>query len=338
MVSPAQFITPIETMGLADALCTSITRQVLSDMQRWRRASNHFKASINLSMDCAHDLELPQKLDEMAREFEVPPDQLIMEITESRLMADKALVLETLTRLSIKGFELSIDDFGTGYSSLSQLAALPFSELKVDRSFVNNASSDNKSMAILQSTLTIARSLGMEVVAEGVETFDQLDILRALADVTIQGFLVARPMPAQQLEKWLSDWRPGLVSSPGCDRRFSLLVVDDSESMRMVIKAEFAQRLRNARIFEAEDGEQAIEIIKNNSIDAASVDFHMPGLHGIELLKQLRNFSPATRFMMLTADLSERIARESVANGALYMHKPLNTHQLERAIRYFLEI
>jgi CheY-like chemotaxis protein len=289
-------------------------------------------------MDCAFQLDLPERLQALLKKYAVPAKQIIIEVTESRLMADQSAAMETLTRLSLLGFILSIDDFGTGYSSLAKVAALPFGELKLDLSFVQQAGMDIKADAILQSTVTLGRSLGMEVVAEGVETFEQLDILRNFGALVVQGFLVARPMSAKQFEGWLANWRPGFHTKPGCARQFSLLVVDDDRAMRAVIEAELVDRMPAVRVFTAANGEEALSIATNNFIDAATLDFHMPGIDGLKLLRRLRNCCPTARYVLLTSDLSELTAREATRLGALYCPKPLIAPQADRIVRYFLEL
>jgi CheY-like chemotaxis protein len=251
-------------------------------------------------------------------------------------MEDRSAALETLTRLSLTGLRLSIDDFGTGYSSLAQVSALPFSELKVDGSFVQRSSTDAKARAIMLSTVTLGRSLGMDVVAEGVELFDQLDRLRECATSVIQGFLIARPMPADTFMQWLDDWRPGTSDKPGCARALSLLVVDDSASMRALISAELSKHFPDATIVTANSGEDALALAeKGTVIDAATLDFHMPGLDGLELLRRLKNKFPAGRYAMLTSDLSESTAQEASRLGALYCPKPMTDSQIARVARFF---
>jgi CheY-like chemotaxis protein len=288
-------------------------------------------------MDCAFHLDLPDRMNALLRKHGANAEQVVIEVTESRLMEDRAAALETLTRVSLAGFRLSIDDFGTGYSSLSQVAALPFGELKVDGSFVQQSTVDAKARAIMRSTVTLGRSLGLDVVAEGVETFDQLELLRECETPTIQGYLVARPMPADQFERWLDNWRPGLYDAPGCTRQFTLLVVDDSSSMRAVISAEMAQRLPEAKVLAAASGEEALNIADQQPIDAATLDFHMPGLDGLELLRRLKNKCPAARYALLTGDLAEATAREATRLGALYCPKPMTAPQADRLVRYFIE-
>ena len=201
---PAQFVPAMEAAGLADELFFSIASQALADTARWRAQGIWTRTSVNMSMDTAHNLEVPERLLAMAGAAGLQAGDLVIEVTESRLMVERTLAMETLTRLSMMGFLLSIDDFGTGYSSLVQLVDLPFRELKIDASFVQRAATEHKAGAILRIAITIGANLGMEVVAEGVETLQQLDFLRHCGGSVVQGYHFARPMPFTECTAWLS--------------------------------------------------------------------------------------------------------------------------------------
>ncbi len=129
---------------------------------------------------------------------------VMIEIAESRLSRNLMLVQEILTRLRLKGFGLSLDDFGTGYSSLEQLHRMPFTELKIDRGFVHGAVTDSRSRAVFESSVDLARKLGMTTVAEGVENEDDLRLTQELGCELVQGYYFAKPMPAADLERWIA--------------------------------------------------------------------------------------------------------------------------------------
>ncbi len=335
LISPGMFVPEIEQAGLADELFFCMLNQVLADMRRWKANDCLFKVSVNLSMACALQLDLPEKISALLERHAVPVEQLVIEVTESQLMGDVSAALETLTRLSLLGLTLSIDDFGTGYSSLSQVAALPFTELKIDGSFVQNAGKNVKANAILDSMITLGRSLGMSVVAEGIETHDQLDFLRRSGAHVLQGYLIAKPMPANQLDSWLAEWRPGTMDHPGCQRPFAILVIDDEKTMRQIGETQFKAHFPDAVILTAANGEEALKIFGRQTIDAATVDYIMPGMDGLALLQKLRNLNPACRFVLLTADTHEATAQEATRLGALYCPKPLSESQLKRIVRFF---
>ena len=203
MIGPARFVPAIEAAGLSDPLFLAMAQAVLSDMVRWRSMGIHMKAAINMSMDTALNLTMPEQLLALVQARRLHPGDLIIEVTESKLMVERTLAMETLTRLSLMGFVLSIDDFGTGYSSLVQLVDLPFRELKIDSRFVQRAMTERKAETILRISITIGLTLGMGVVAEGVETADQIEFLRGCGGTIVQGYHLARPMPVDACTAWL---------------------------------------------------------------------------------------------------------------------------------------
>jgi EAL domain-containing protein (putative c-di-GMP-specific phosphodiesterase class I) len=140
------------------------------------------------------------------RETAASPADLTLEITESRLMSPSPAPLENLVRLRMQGFGLSIDGFGTGHSSLAQLRDVPFTELKIDRGFVHGARENLLIRPMLEGSVSIAQRLGLQTVAEGVETEDDWAFLREIGCDVAQGYFIGRPMPADQLQDWLADW------------------------------------------------------------------------------------------------------------------------------------
>ncbi len=210
MVFPDQFIGVAEAHGLIDDLTRVVLRDALAQSRAWRDAGLALRVAVNVSMD---NLAAPSFADFVAAEAiaaGVAPAEIVLEVTESRLMADLRAPLEILTRLRLKRFRLSIDDFGTGHSSLAQLRDIPFDELKIDRGFVHGAHSDVTLRAIFESNLYLARQLGIEVVAEGVEDQADWDFLRNAGCDLAQGYFIARPMPAAELPGWIESWRARL--------------------------------------------------------------------------------------------------------------------------------
>ena len=165
------------------------------------------QVAVNLSMDNLVSLDFLDLVVGLAAKAGVPPQMMELEVTESRLMEDLRTPLEILTRLRLKRFRLSIDDFGTGHSSLAQLRDLPFDELKIDQSFVHGAWNNEKLRAMFDSSLGLARQLGMEVVAEGVEDQADWDFVRKTGCEIAQGYFIARPMPAADLPGWIQSWQ-----------------------------------------------------------------------------------------------------------------------------------
>lgn len=206
MVFPDQFIGVAETHGLIDDLTRVVLTSALAQAKVWQDEGLALRVAINVSMDNLASLDFPDFVAGLAANAGVWPQEVVLEVTESRLMLDMRAPLEVLTRLRLKRFRLSIDDFGTGNSSLAQLRDIPFDELKIDQSFVHRAWIDETLRAMYDASLGLARQLGMAVVAEGVEDRDDWDLLRRTGCDFAQGYFIARPMPAADLPGWIQTW------------------------------------------------------------------------------------------------------------------------------------
>ncbi|MGE0255347.1 MAG: EAL domain-containing protein [Alphaproteobacteria bacterium] len=206
IVAPDRFVPVAEQAGLIGRLTDDIFAKAMANAGRWRVDGIDLKISVNVSADSLTDLTLPDRLAERAVAHGVEPTRIMLEVTESRLMADVARTLETLTRLRLKGIGLSIDDFGTGYSSMEQLRRVPFVELKIDRAFVAGATHDADARAMLESSIDLARKLDLSIVAEGAESEEDMNLVTALGCDEVQGYFVARPMPAHDLLAWIERW------------------------------------------------------------------------------------------------------------------------------------
>jgi diguanylate cyclase (GGDEF)-like protein len=201
---------PHEFLGLAErtGLIGDITRWVLEAAVRqcaaWRRSGLELPVAVNLAAANIVDTALPESVAHILQRWEVPGRLLECEISEDTVMGDPRRAGDVLERLRELGVRLSLDDFGTGHSSLSYLKRLPLDEVKIDRSFVIGMADDPSDAAIVRSTIDLARHLGLEVVAEGVETTEVLDVLAALRCDVAQGFLLSRPLPAAEFDGWLA--------------------------------------------------------------------------------------------------------------------------------------
>lgn len=207
LVFPDQFIGTAEEDGLIDELTRVVLTGALGQATAWRQAGLHLRVAVNLSMDSFSSVAFADFVAGAAAAADVAPQDVVLEVTESRLMLDQRAPLEVLTRLRMKRFRLSIDDFGTGHSSLSQLRDFPFDELKIDRSFVHGASRDKTSRAMYAASLGLGKLLDMEVVAEGVEDRDDWDLVRNTGCALAQGYFIARPMPAADIAGWIPTWQ-----------------------------------------------------------------------------------------------------------------------------------
>jgi diguanylate cyclase (GGDEF)-like protein len=205
LLFPDSFLPLAEQSGLMRDLTTAVLAQSLGQVRRWRAAGRILSVAVNLSASSLVDSELPARVAEMLADHGLPASSLELEITEDFLMGDRARARAILTELRELGIKVSVDDFGTGYSSLAYLRELPIDQLKLDRSFVTPMSEDRRSAAIVRSTIGLAHSLGMRLVAEGVE--DRLtaeELARSGCDES-QGFYFSKAVPAAELEAWLDE-------------------------------------------------------------------------------------------------------------------------------------
>jgi EAL domain-containing protein (putative c-di-GMP-specific phosphodiesterase class I)/CheY-like chemotaxis protein len=201
-VPPDLFIPLAERHGLITKLTRQVLRQSLVACRSWRVRNPECGVAVNISPLMLANPELPEEIDAALVEAGVAPGVLIAEVTEGVVIADPLLAIEVLTRLRIKGIRLSIDDFGTGHSSLLSLMRLPFNELKIDRSFVAVCETDPEAWKIIRATISLAHELGLDVVAEGVETASiEERLIGAGCDIG-QGWRFGRPMPAVAIEAW----------------------------------------------------------------------------------------------------------------------------------------
>ncbi|MEG0009911.1 MAG: EAL domain-containing response regulator [Aeromonas sp.] len=207
MIPPGRFISLAEEQGLITLLTERLIEQCLQDKTHWQASGLAIKLSLNISSSSLVEGKLCDRLLEQCKQKGINPNLITLEVTESTFVKDLGHSLEMLSRLRMHGFGLSIDDFGTGYSSMQQLSLLPFTELKLDRSFVDRCHEDPVRLAIIESTLTLARKIGLRTVAEGVEDKATWDELARLGCDECQGYYAGRPMPRDQLLPWHQQWQ-----------------------------------------------------------------------------------------------------------------------------------
>ncbi len=212
IVAPDLFIPLAEANNLIDKLTWVVFEQALSQYKRWFEQGLNVQIAINMSASTLKELTLPDKIDLLLSKHGVKAQQIVLEITESALMSELITSLDILTRLRMKGFRLSIDDFGTGYSSLLQLHRVPFSEIKIDRTFVSEMENDKEATAIVETIIMLGQKLGMKTVAEGIETKETQARLTALGCNLAQGYLFSKPIPGNEVFAWFSHYKENLKS------------------------------------------------------------------------------------------------------------------------------
>jgi EAL domain-containing protein (putative c-di-GMP-specific phosphodiesterase class I)/CheY-like chemotaxis protein len=207
LLMPDAFISLAESSGLIAPLTDWVVKEAIRQGAAWQRAGLDIGASVNLSAQTLRELDLPDRITEIAVSAGLAPDRVTLEITESKLADDLESLLDITTRLRLKGFLLAIDDFGTGFSSLTQLRRLPFTELKLDRTFVSGATSDADARSLLESSVQLAKRLRLKTVAEGIETEEEWNLLVWMGVDYGQGYYMARPMPGEKLAPWYATWQ-----------------------------------------------------------------------------------------------------------------------------------
>ncbi|MBP5856188.1 EAL domain-containing response regulator [Marivibrio halodurans] len=202
MIGPDRFLELAERNGLMDQVTDYVIDAALRQIRAWADSGIDTTVAINVSAHNLHETDFADRLDARCKERGVRTASLIVELTETAAMSDPVMAMDILTRLRIKGVRLAIDDFGTGYSSLVQLMNLPFSQLKIDRAFVNECHRSQQSGTIVKTMIDLSKNLGLISVAEGVEDPESIEFVRACGCDIAQGFAISKPLPAEEAARW----------------------------------------------------------------------------------------------------------------------------------------
>jgi len=205
MVYPEIFIPLAEQSSFIKSLTFWVIEDAFKQNAAWKKSQYDFTIAINLSASVLDDLVLPEKIESLSQIYEVNPKDICFEVTESVMFSRLEVGMDILTRLAIKGFKISIDDFGTGFSSLVQLHKMPFSEIKVDKSFVMHATTDPDCWIIIKSIIDLGHNLRLKVVAEGVESKEVLEGLKKLNCDVAQGYYFSKPIPVDTFNEWVKN-------------------------------------------------------------------------------------------------------------------------------------
>lgn len=208
LISPGIFIPMAEQLGLISQIGESVLRQACAEATRWMKAGHDCKVAVNVSPLQFEETDFAEKVLSSLREAGLPPGRLELEITETMAVADTDRVSEIMRPLRAMGVRLAIDDFGAGHSNLVTLTKLPFDVFKIDQQFVSALHSDKQAPAVVEMILAMADTMGLETVAEGVETPSQSDFLRRRGCTLAQGYLYSKPIPPDEFIEFLANWRP----------------------------------------------------------------------------------------------------------------------------------
>jgi EAL domain-containing protein (putative c-di-GMP-specific phosphodiesterase class I) len=203
---PDAFLEQVVNDGLMQSLTEVVVQTSVTQAAKWHDAGKNLTLSMNVTASTLLDLTLPDRLADLCKQCNLPPEKLILEVTETEAMRDVTRTMDVLLRMRLRNFGVSIDDFGTGHSSLRELQRMPFSEMKIDRSFVSEMTDNKDCMVIVNATIDLAHNLGLKVIAEGVEDSRTWNLLLEKGCNYAQGFLMGKPMPANEFEIWLKNW------------------------------------------------------------------------------------------------------------------------------------
>lgn len=203
LIPPDHFIPLAEQGGIIRQLSKWVLKAAVKQLADWHKKGLDLPISVNLSIKDLQNLNLPLMIKELLNDYQIKPSCLMLEITETSMMLDPDHTFEVISNLHALGVQLSIDDFGTGYSSLAYLKQLPAEELKIDKSFVRNMLKDDNDEVIVRTTIDLAKNLGLDVIAEGVETEEIYNYLKRLNCDMAQGYYICKPLPAHEFEAWL---------------------------------------------------------------------------------------------------------------------------------------
>ncbi|HUR18388.1 MAG TPA: EAL domain-containing protein [Acidimicrobiales bacterium] len=343
LVPPDQFIPLAEETGIIVALGAWVLEEACRQAQEWRtRLSDRppLVMAVNVSAR-QFDPGLVAMVTGVLDRTGMPASNLCLELTESIVMADVESTIDLLRGLKILGVTLSIDDFGTGYSSLAYLRRLPIDELKIDRSFVDGLGQEPEDTAIVAGVVAMAQALELSVVAEGVETKEQLERLRVLGCESVQGYYFSRPIPAAALEDLLvEEWaalarrQAGPDADPGGYHGEVVVVADDSPEVLQL--AAVSLTAAGFEVHQAPNGRVALEVARTVRPACVVLDVRMPEMDGFEACRALRadvGLADCT-IVMLTSEFDAPAKIEGYSAGADdYIVKPFTPRDLIGRVR-----
>jgi diguanylate cyclase (GGDEF)-like protein/PAS domain S-box-containing protein len=335
MVYPAEFVPVLEDTGLIVRVGAWIIDAACRQIAAWGRSSvGPVRVAVNVSNRQFVEGDLEQVITRALAQHRVPPELLELELTETALMSNAERTIEVLTRLQAQGIKVAIDDFGTGYSSLAYLQRFPIDTLKIDIAFVRDITTNPNDAAIALAIISMAHSLKLRVVAEGVETRAQLEYLRRNRCDEIQGYYFSRALAAGDLGQMVEAGKslPPDPDQPGLPPQ-TLLVVDDDVNVLSSLHRLF--RRDGYQILTAVSPAEAFELLALHQVQVILCDQRMPGMSGTEFLSKVKDMYPDTIRIILSGYTGLDAVLDSINRGAIYRFytKPWDDTQLRDNIR-----
>ena len=329
-VSPSEFVPIAEDIGLIASIGEWVFRSACEQSVAWARAGlPPVRLSVNLSPQQLEQADISRRLQTVMLESGADPAHLAIEVTESALTRDLDHARRMLEELSAIGIEVALDDFGTGYSNIRTLRALPFDVLKIDRSLVHDVTAAPEDVSITRAVLMLAQGLKIKVLAEGVETEGQLNLLVSNGCDLMQGFIFSHPVSADAMAALLRDDRrlpDDCLRRSGGER--TLLLVDDEDNVLSSLRR--LLRRQGWRILVARSGEEGLARLAEHDVDVILSDQRMPGITGVEFLRRAKALYPDTVRMVLSGYTELQSITDAVNEGAIYkfLTKPWDDQQL----------
>lgn len=335
LVLPTSFIPLAERSGLITEIGEWVLLEACQQAKSWENAGlPRPRMSINLSPRQFMQHDLLDTITRILDKVELDPRYLELEITENSLVKDVDRCIEVLNEFRAVGGTVSIDDFGTGYSSLSYLKNFPVDMLKIDKVFINEITTEPDHAAITLAVISMAHSLNLQVVAEGVETEAQFDFLRAKGCDELQGYFFSKPLPASEMTKMLEEKRHMKIAEISDHAATTLLLVDDDSE----ILTHMGIMLRNEgyQILMAHSGEEALNLLAKHAVGIVVSDEVMPGgMSGSTLLEKIKNLYPKTIRILFSATADRETIIQAINSGAIFkfVNKPISEKGFKKVLK-----
>lgn len=300
MIAPGAFIYIAEQSGLITELDFFVLNTVCRQISQWQHELKGLVVAVNFSALSFMDAQFVARVRSALQQYQVAPSAVMLEMTESTLMHDADEALQKMQELKALGIRFSIDDFGTCYSSLAYLKRFPFSQLKIDGSFISDVHTEPDSAALVKSMISMAHNLGIRVLAEGVETVEQLGFLLKAGCDEMQGYFLAKPQPAAQCAQLLQHKQQlQLPAALYANGHRCLLLVDSELHVLNALKREL--RPQSYQLLLAQSAAEAMDYLASYPVDVVLTDLRLSDTTGVEFLQKVRAIYPDVVRMVLSA-------------------------------------
>lgn len=347
-LSPAEFIPVFESNGFITEVDMFVWDKTCEKIREWLDKYDCFvPISVNVSRKDMYKPNLPQILLDIVHKHGLEPKHLHLEITESAYVENPEQLLEVVEQLKDEGFTIEMDDFGSGYSSLNMLAAMPIDILKLDMKFVQNYSEEDNSRSIMSFVIGLAKWMNLYVIAEGVETREQLDLLRGMDCNLAQGYYFSKPLRDRDFEEVLR--KSGRTLEDANDQTIHFSTAHEGEFQTMLVvdglavnRAMLTEYLKNSySIVEASGGRAALQYLKHvKRADIVLVDAHLPDMEATDLIRELKKDPLMDRIPIIvsTHGSGDTVAKVLSAGADAYITKPYSKEQIHECLSRVMSV